>query len=84
LPNKVPRGNVPDCRQEAAEGGLFFLQEGAIAMKTWTHFSFRVDTWTADGENIVEHVAGIEDHQVTLATYRAACERWPGTALRRS
>jgi len=29
LPNKVPRGNVPDCRQEAAEGGLFFLQGGS-------------------------------------------------------
>jgi len=28
---------------------------------------------------IVEHVAGIEDYQVALATYRAACERWPGT-----
>jgi hypothetical protein len=27
----------------------------------------------------VEHVAGIEDYQVALATYRAACERWPGT-----
>jgi len=26
-----------------------------------THFTFRVDTWTPDGESIVEHVAGIED-----------------------
>jgi len=25
---------------------------------------------------IVEHVAGVEDYQVALATYRAACERW--------
>ena len=40
-----------------------------------THFTFRVDTWTPDGESIVEHVAGIEDYQVALATYRAACER---------
>ena len=23
-----------------------------------THFTFRVDTWTPDGESIVEHVAG--------------------------
>jgi hypothetical protein len=37
---------------------------------TRTHFTFRVDTWTADGESIVEHVAGIEDYQVALATYR--------------
>jgi len=33
-----------------------------------THFTFRVDTWTPDGESIVEHVAGIEDYQVALAT----------------
>ena len=42
-----------------------------------THFTFRVDTWTPDGESVVEHVAGVEDYQVALATYRAACERWP-------
>jgi hypothetical protein len=24
-----------------------------------THFTFRVDTWTSDGESIVEHVAGV-------------------------
>src|SRR5262249_32837960 len=46
-----------------------------------THFTFRVDTWTPDGESVVEHVAGVEDYQVALATYRAACERWPGTPI---
>jgi hypothetical protein len=34
-----------------------------------------VDTWTPDGESIVEHIAGVEDYQVALATYRAACQR---------
>src|SRR5262245_48349224 len=29
-----------------------------------THFTFRVDTWTPDGESIVEHIAGVEDYQV--------------------
>ena len=48
---------------------------------TRTHFTFRVDTWTADRESIVEHVAGVEGCQVALATYRAACERWPGTPI---
>ena len=43
------------------------------------HFTFRVDMWTPDGESIVEHVAGVEDYQVALATFRAACERWPIT-----
>ena len=46
-----------------------------------THFTFRVDTWTPDGDSIVGHIAGVEDYQVALATYRAACERWPGTPM---
>jgi hypothetical protein len=46
-----------------------------------THFAFRIDPWTTDGENVIEHVAGVEDYQVALATYRAAVERWPGAAL---
>jgi hypothetical protein len=50
-------------------------------MKPRTHFTFRGDTWTSDGESIVEHVAGVEGYQVALATYRAACERWPGTPI---
>ena len=40
--------------------------------KLRTHFTFRVDTWTPDGESIVEYVAGVKDYQVALATYRAA------------
>ena len=43
--------------------------------------TFRVDTRTPDGESIVEHVAGVEDYEVALATFRAACERWPGTPI---
>jgi hypothetical protein len=50
-------------------------------MKTRTHFTFRVDTWTPDRESIVEHVAGVEDYQIALATFHAACQRWPGTPI---
>jgi transposase-like protein len=46
-----------------------------------THFTFRIDTWTAGGESVIEHVAGAEDYQLALATFRAACERWPGTPI---
>jgi hypothetical protein len=48
---------------------------------TRTHFTFRVDTWTPDGESLVEHVAGVEDYQIALATFRAACQRWPGIPI---
>jgi hypothetical protein len=50
-------------------------------VKTRTNFSFRIDIWIADGESIVEHVAGVEDYELGLATYRAACERWPGKPI---
>jgi hypothetical protein len=30
-------------------------------MKTRTHFTFRIDCWDDDGENVVEHLAGVED-----------------------
>jgi hypothetical protein len=49
--------------------------------KTRTHFTFRIDSWTADGESIVEHLAGVEDYELAMATYRAAIERWPNTLI---
>ena len=48
---------------------------------TRAHLTFRVDIWTPDGESIVEHVAGVEDYQVALATFRAVCQRWPSTPI---
>jgi hypothetical protein len=43
--------------------------------KTRTHFTFRIDTWSKpNGQSIVEHIAGVEDYQIALATFRA-CER---------
>jgi hypothetical protein len=29
------------------------------------------------GDNLVEHVAGVDDFEVAEATYRAAVARWP-------
>ena len=56
-------------------------ENGTTSMTTRTHFNFRVDTWTPDGESVVEHVAGVEDYEVALATYHAACQRWPGVPI---
>jgi hypothetical protein len=50
-------------------------------MKDRTYFAFRIDCWDDDGENVVEHLAGVEDFTVALATYKAACERWPKAAI---
>jgi hypothetical protein len=48
---------------------------------TQTHFTLRVDMWTADGVSIVEHVAGVEDFEVAMATYHAAVKRRPGVPI---
>ena len=43
--------------------------------------AYRINMWDADGENVIEHLAGVEDLQVGKATYQAACQRWPGTPI---
>ena len=41
-------------------------------MKTRTHFTQRLDMSDDAGQNIIEHLAGVEDFEVAEATYRAA------------
>ena len=44
-------------------------------MKNRKQFAHRIDMWDEDGANLVEQLAGVEDFDVALATYRAACLR---------
>ena len=41
-------------------------------------FTYRIDLSDADGDNVVKHLADIDDLIVARATYEAACKRWPG------
>jgi len=50
-------------------------------MKTKICFTFRVDIWDHTGNSIVEHVAGVNDFEVAVATYRAAVARWPAARI---
>jgi hypothetical protein len=50
-------------------------------VKTKTHFAFRVDVWDDAGVSIVEHVAGVDDFEVAVATDRAAVARWPSARI---
>jgi hypothetical protein len=50
---------------------------------TRTHFVYRIDIWTDDGQYILEHLAGVENLIVARAAYRAACERWPKARIAR-
>jgi hypothetical protein len=42
---------------------------------------YRIDMWDADGANIIDHLAGVEDLQFAKAAYLAACKRWPGIPI---
>jgi hypothetical protein len=48
---------------------------------TRTQFVYRIDIWTDDGKNIIEHLAGLENLIVARAAYRAARERWPNARI---
>jgi hypothetical protein len=48
---------------------------------TRNHFVYRVDIWSKDGKNIVEHLAGLENLIVARGAYRVACERWPNARI---
>ena len=37
-----------------------------LRMQNRTYFNHRIDMWTDDGENIVEHLAGVEDFTVAI------------------
>jgi len=50
-------------------------------MKTRTNFTHWVDMGVRCRANIIEHLAGVEDYEVALATFRAACQRWPGIPI---
>jgi hypothetical protein len=46
-------------------------------MKTKTHFAFRIDVWDDAGDNLVEHLAGLDDYAMAVVAYWAAVESRP-------
>jgi hypothetical protein len=57
---------------------LALFQDGQLdAGKTKTHFAYRIDRWDHNGNNILDHIAGVDDRSVAVAAYEVACKRWP-------
>jgi hypothetical protein len=48
---------------------------------TESHFAYRIDRWDADGNNVMEHVADIDDLTVAKAIYEATRKQWPGANI---
>ena len=46
-----------------------------------TDFAYRLDRWDTYGGNIIHHIAIIDDLELAMAAYEAACKRWPGEAI---
>ena len=46
-----------------------------------TDFAYRIDRWDTYGGNIIHHIAIIDDLELAMAAYEAACKRWPGEAI---
>src|SRR5262245_25192999 len=61
---------------DSADGSEAFRRGPAF-----TRFAYRVDLWSDDEKQVVEHLADLDDLTVALATYHAACKRWPGKAI---
>ena len=51
--------------------------ESDLSTKTKTYFAFRVDVWDATGDNLIEHLAGVEDYAMAVAAYWAAIQNRP-------
>ena len=47
---------------------------------TKADFAYCIDRWDPSG-NVVQRVADVDDLAVALATYQAACKRWPGNCF---
>jgi hypothetical protein len=49
-------------------------------MKNRAHFAHCIYMCESSGE-VIEHLAAIEDYLLAIATYRAACRRWPDARI---
>jgi hypothetical protein len=46
-----------------------------VWMKTRVYFTYRIDKWDDAGQNVIEHLTGVDNFEVAEATYRAAVKR---------
>jgi len=62
------RVSILTCRPLRRPWSTTNLILGRADDVTPTHYDFRVDMWTPDGSDIIEHIAGV-DHWMLCAVY---------------
>jgi hypothetical protein len=53
------------------------VESGTPVMKTKIYFAFRIDVWDGRGDNLAEHLGGLEDYAMAVAAYWAAIQSRP-------
>jgi hypothetical protein len=46
-----------------------------------TDFAYRIDRWDSYRGNIIQHIANMNDLELAMAAYEAACKVWPGKLI---
>jgi hypothetical protein len=54
------------------------LDAGTMMTCAETEFAYRIDRWGSSGGNIIQHIANMNDLELAMAAYEAACKQWPG------
>jgi hypothetical protein len=50
---------------------------GAAMTTVETDFAYRIDRWDTYGGNIIHHIANMNDLELAMVAYEAACKLWP-------
>jgi hypothetical protein len=59
----------------------FAARRRNLMMNAETDFAYRVDRWDTYGGNIIHHIANMNDLELAMAAYEAACKQWPGEII---
>ena len=54
---------------------------GTVMTNAETDFAYRIDRWDTYGGNIIHHIANMNDLELAMAAYEAACKQWPGEII---
>jgi hypothetical protein len=54
---------------------------GTMMTTAETEFAYRIDRWDTSGGNIIQHIANMNDLELAMAAYEAACKQWPGEII---
>src|SRR5262249_43752609 len=57
------------------------LDAGTMMTCAETEFAYRIDRWDTTGGNIIQNIANMNDLELAMAAYEAACKQWPGEVI---